>query len=234
MKIWIVLLLGIFMLALLAMPGVMTAPVKAQDAAITETPAPDQNGTVTETPVPTETPAPDQNGTVTETPVPPETAAQGESVTTAETPGPAETPVPTAQAPAAVPSATAAPAGITVTLDNNNLDFSNLHYGANEWSTGITVDTSYASWYVKITDDTGSPTPGYMAQTTNPSIHLESPLFIKSIDTSSYGTMSPSLVIWTGTSPGTFKNTFCAMQQIGPHDQGGLYSMRFALEGGAL
>ena len=122
---------------------------------------------------------------------------------------------------------------MTITLDNSNVDFSHLQVGDNDWSTGITIDAGYAPWYVKVVDITGSPTPGYVVNTTDPSIHLTDPLLVESIDTSTYDAMGSSLIIWTGTSTGQFTGTLCLRQHLEINDPIGSYNLKFNIEGGS-
>jgi hypothetical protein len=168
----------------------------------------------------TETPVPDQTVTVADTPVPVQT------VTITETPVPDQivTVAPTA----------AVPGWITITLDSYNVAFHTLDVGDNDWTTRITVDTSYPSWYVEVLDDSGSANPGYMVQTSEPLVHVANPLLVRSIDTSSYDDFRLPRTIWTGTSPGTFTGTFSLRQHVEDTDPAGSYSVRFNIQGGQL
>jgi hypothetical protein len=210
MRMHIFLLLGMLTFVLLIMPGIIPLPVAAENVTVTETP-------VVTTVTPAETPVPDQNVTVTETPV-------ATNVT------PAETPVPDQNV---TPQETT-PGEITITFASDTAVFNKFHIGDNDWSTGITVNTSYSSWYVKISDDTESASPGCMINVKDPSKHLAKPLLVKSIDTSSFAGVNPPLTIWTGRSPGTFTNTLYIRQYYGDTDPAGSYSINLQYQAGPL
>jgi hypothetical protein len=237
MRMGVVLLLGMLTISLLAMPVVIMAPAAAQDAMVTNTPVPDLNITETQTPVPvqtttvTETPTPNQTVTATETP------AADQNITETQTPVPVQTTTvtetPTPNQTVTATETPAAAGGMTVTLDSYHVDL-RLYPGDNDWCTGMTVDTTYSAWYVKVTALTGSADPGYMVNTIGSSIHLTDPLLVKNIDTGTYGFMNPSFTIWTGNAPGKFTNTFCLRQHFDIPDRVGLYTMNFDLQSGAL